>query len=310
MLIDKLVKVKITSQTRKHYYSLGYSNLKVYDIIEIPVEHLSKNSHHRINCQCDTCGNKRSTTYQDYLVKIKYDNIYYCRECMKEKRKRILKEKYGIENVFQLEKVKKDSNKTKLEKYGNVNYRNDDKREETILKNYGCINVFQNEKVKQKSKETNLEKFGFEYASQNSIIKEKSCQTNIKRYGFPYSHQNKEIFEKSFKSNFKINYWENGLLYQGNYEKDFLEHCVQLNVLDLISKPKSIRYFYNGRKSYYHPDFYLEKLNLIIEIKSDYWYKIHKERNILKEISVKEHGFNFLLILNKNYTEFDKFIFG
>jgi len=171
------------------------------------------------------------------------------------------------------------------------------------------MNISKLESIKEKKKDTFILKYGFDNPSKCVQFQKKKEDTNLKNCGYKYPQQNRDISEKTLKSGFKINYWENGLLYQGNYEKDFLEHCVQMNILDLISKPKSIRYFYNDKKSYYHPDFYIEKLNLIIEIKSDYWYKIHKERNILKENSVKEQGFNFLLILNKDYTEFDEFIF-
>lgn len=306
MILDKKVKVCITGQTRKHYYGLGYSNLKVNDIIEIPVEHLSRNSHHRINCQCDTCGNKRSTTYQDYLLKIKYDSKYYCRECMKEKRKTVLKEKYGVENVFQLKSVKQQSGKTKNNKYGNKNYRNDEQRGKTILEKYGCINVFQNEEIKEKSRQTNFEKLGVFYPMQNDKVKEKSCQTNINNLGVPYTHQNKKIFEKSFK----IEYDDNGLSYQGTYEKDFLEHCKELGLIHLISKPESIKYLEkDDKRCYYHPDFYIEKLNLVIEIKSKYWWKIHKENISLKEKSTKEQGYNYIMIMDKDYKEFDELIF-
>lgn len=198
MILDKKIEVCVTAQTRKHYYKLGYSNLKIYDVIEIPVEHLSINSHHRINCQCDICGNIKSTTYQDYLSKIKYDGKYYCRECMKEKRKITLKEKYGIENVFQLEDIKKQSEKTKLEKYGNKKYRNDELRGKTIFKKYGCSNVFQNEEIKEKSRSTNIKNIGVEYAQQNEKILEKSLNSGlkIKYHHHPVYYQNLDIYQQ------------------------------------------------------------------------------------------------------------------
>lgn len=59
----------------------------------------------------------------------------------------------------------------------------------------------------------------------------------------------------------------------------------------------------------YFPDFYIEKQNLLIEIKSLYWYNKHKNRNILKESKCKELGFKYILIMNKNYDEFLKQLF-
>jgi len=285
MIIDKYVKIYCSGINTKHLKSLGYE-IKNGDILEIPVEHLSKCSHRRINCICDICGNKRSTTYQDYNIKIEYDGKYYCCECMKEKRKTIVKNKYGVDNVFQLKESIDKADKTRLEKYGNHKYRNDEKRNKTILKNYGCVNVFQNEK-----------------------IKEKSCQTNIKNLGVSYPQQNKNVFERSLKKGLKIEYWNEELYSQGSYEKDFLKHCNELNIIHLISKPKSIEYFDGNNKCYYHSDFYMKSLNLIIEIKSSYWMKKLYELNKLKEKSVISNGFNFLLILDKNYSDFDKMIY-
>lgn len=306
MILDKKIKVCITGQTRKHYLILGYLNLKVNDIIEIPVEHLSRNSHHKISCRCDTCGEQKILTYQCYCSYIEYNGKYYCRKCMKEKRKITLKEKYGVENVFQLDSVKKQSGETKIEKYGDKNYRIDKQREEIILEKYGCINVFQNKDVKEKSIKTMNERHGVSYPSMNKIIKEKIKSSNLMNLGVEYPQQNSEVFKKSMKSNFKIGY-DGGLLYQGSYEKDFLNHCKELGIIHLITKPESIKYLEkDDKRCYYHPDFYIEKLNLIIEIKSSYWWKIHKENILLKESATKEQGFNYIMILDKDYKEFDK----
>ena len=57
----------------------------------------------------------------------------------------------------------------------------------------------------------------------------------------------------------------------------------------------------------YLPDFYISGLNLIIEIKSTYYFNLHKEKNIKKIESVKDNGYNFILILDKNYKEFKEF---
>ena len=54
--------------------------------------------------------------------------------------------------------------------------------------------------------------------------------------------------------------------------------------------------------------FYIEKLNLIIEIKSSYWYKVHEERIILKEKATIDEEFDYVIIINKNYDEFKKYV--
>lgn len=307
MIIDKTVKINVSGGNINHLRSMGY-NFKCGDVVEIPVDHLSLNSHVRVNCRCDTCGKEKSLTYQCHCNFIKFDGKYYCSNCMKEKRKRVLIEKYGVENVFQLKDSIEKADKTRLEKYGNSKYRNDEKIKETNLEKYGYENVFQNENIKDKIKETNLERYGFEYAMQCKNVKEKSCQTNIKNFGVPYVQQNNKIFHKSKKTSFKINESFN-LSYQGSYELDFLNYCNENGIIKYISKPKkTIKYFYKNKKCYYHPDFYIEKLNLYIEIKSDYWWKIHLERNLIKEKAVVEQKYNYIVIMNKDYSKFEKII--
>jgi hypothetical protein len=204
---------------------------------------------------------------------------------MKEKRKMILKEKYGVENVFQLKFVINSADKTRFEKYGNLKYRNNEKIKQTNLEKYGVENVFQNEDTKNKIKTSNLEKYGVEYPQQNI-----------------------EILKKSLNSGKKIIKFDN-LFYQGSYEKDFISFCEKNNILYLISKPKkSIKYIFNNKVCYYHPDFYIKKLNMFIEIKSNYWWNKLLEKNLIKEKITKEQGYNYLVIMDKNYTKFQEIV--
>lgn len=75
-----------------------------------------------------------------------------------------------------------------------------------------------------------------------------------------------------------------------------------------ISRCKSIKYFYDNKNRIYFPDFYYEPLNLIIEIKSTYTYNLHLERNIEKEKYCKLLNYNYIVIINKNYDEFEKIL--
>jgi hypothetical protein len=52
----------------------------------------------------------------------------------------------------------------------------------------------------------------------------------------------------------------------------------------------------------------LENLNLIIEIKSSYWFNKHYNKNIEKQKICKENGYNFIFIIDKKYDIFDKMI--
>lgn len=206
--------------------------------------------------------------------------------------------KYGCENPLSLNEIKEKTKKTFLEKYG-------------------VENCSQNEKIKEKIKKTCLEKYGVEHYSKTDEskkhvkdlnldykkIQEKMKKTSLDRYGVEYPAQNIDIFNKTQKSQFKIKYYKN-IKYQGNYELDFLILCDKLNLLKDITRMKSIKYFYKEKIRYYHPDFYFKKLNLIIEIKSNYYYDLYLEKNLKKEKSCIEQKYDFMFIINKNYDKF------
>jgi hypothetical protein len=56
------------------------------------------------------------------------------------------------------------------------------------------------------------------------------------------------------------------------------------------------------------PDFFIENKNLIIEIKSTYYFNLHKEKNILKKNYTISSGYNYLLIVDKDYDEFENYM--
>jgi len=302
MIIDKIIKINVSPGNISHLKSIGY-NVKNGDIIEIPINHLTQNSHVKIKCKCDTCQKEKIMTYQCYRKITLFDDKYYCKYCVNEKRNKVLKIKYNVDNVFQLEQIKNLSKKTKIEKYGNEYYRNDNKIKETNLEKYGCENVFQNEDIKEKIKNNNVIKYGVEYPIQLENVKEKCRKTNLKKFGVEYAQQNNEIFHKSKTFLFKISEIYD-IKYQGSYELNFLNFCENNNILYMISKGKSIKYIQYNKIHYYHPDFFIDKLNLIIEIKSKYWWDKHIEKNLIKQNSVKEQGYDYIIIMDKDYSKF------
>ena len=83
-----------------------------------------------------------------------------------------------------------------------------------------------------------------------------------------------------------------------------MEFCDINNILNKVSKVKSVKYEFNNKEKYYHPDFFIEELNLIIEIKSDYYYNLHLEKNLCKQEGCIRKGYTFIFIINKDYTNF------
>jgi len=132
MILDKEVEVTIINHNFEHYKNLGY-NVKCRQKIMVKPEELSSGSHCIINCSCDDCGNETNIRYQDYLKIFNKNDKYSCQKCkhekfgnlnstikdiMKNNRLSAIKEKYGVDNVFQLEFVKDKMKETFVEKYG------------------------------------------------------------------------------------------------------------------------------------------------------------------------------------------------
>lgn len=114
--------------------------------------------------------------------------------------------------------------------------------------------------------------------------------------------QNQKIFDKSFKTRIKIYKYKNiKLTYQGTYELDFIKNFIdKINILNgyrinYISK--------NGINRVYYSDFYIPSLNLIVEIKSSYTASLDDDL-LEKKLATITNGYNYILIMNKNYQEF------
>jgi hypothetical protein len=218
------------------------------------------------NCRKQTC-----------LTKYGVESVYQSKE-FKIKNKQSRKEKYGNENFVNSEKGKQ----TRKEIYGNENYNNSQKNKETCLNRYGVENVFQSEKIKEKCKQKHLKNLGVENPMQNY-----------------------EIFEKSQKHSYYVKQYKNtNINYRGLYELDFLEKNHD-KYTDIQNGP-TIRYKFDNKNLIYYPDFYIPSLNLIIEIKNSYLAKKDKEQIKAKENAVISLGFKYIMIIDKDYTEFIK----
>lgn len=89
------------------------------------------------------------------------------------------------------------------------------------------------------------------------------------------------------------------------YEPQVLSNLLTIyDESDILTSVKNIhncigRIFYiqdNIKRSYY-PDFYIESINTIIEVKSKYTFEKHLEKNLLKEQACLDAGFNFKFVI-------------
>lgn len=137
--------------------------------------------------------------------------------------KKSVKEKFGVDNVFQLNSVKDKSKETKLERYGDENYNNKQQqvitlkqnngddyyvklsnlRKEITLKKHGVEHHLQLPEFLDKQKKTNLERHGVENVSQLQEFKDKRTETMIDKFGVENVSQNSDIKKKKKATSLK-----------------------------------------------------------------------------------------------------------
>lgn len=320
MILTKEVEIKINQFNYHHYERLGYDTNGKESII-VDINYISKSSSIKIESKCDVCGKIKSLQYRKYNKNISHGGYYACSNfCAKNKVENTNLEKYGSKYPLQsTEKI------NELKEYFTNKYGVDNpskikevcmKREQTMLERYDvktniilpethkkAIESSKSSDSKLKRKNTLMEKYGFDNSMKSKEVYDKFKKTNIEKYGVEFPAQNTKIFEKTQKSQLKLKSYKN-INYQGTYELDFLIFCDKNNLLNRVSKSETIKYLFNESEKKYHPDFYIKDINLIIEIKSDYYYNLFLEKNLSKEKSSLEQGFDFIFIIDKDYTEF------
>lgn len=181
------------------------------------------------------------------------------------------------------------------------------KREKTNIELYGSKSWMQVPENYEKYKNIIFKKTGYDNIFKSPKSQENFRKTIMERYGVTNLSHSEEIYKNQQISGFSMKlHKDTGLYYRGSYELDFINHCFKNNIS--ILQGKRFEYFYENKKHYYFSDFLLSNKNLIIEIKSDYYWKKYIDRNILKMNSVKESGYEYILILNKNYEQFNSIL--
>lgn len=245
--------------------------------------------------------NRRETCIEKYGV-----DYYTKTDEFKVKSKETWMERYGVENPSYSEDVKQKRVKTKLENFGFINNSQTDSWKDRIGEIWQNRTKEEVDKISENRKITCNLKYGVDNYTQTDDWREKTIETCRIKYGYPSHNQCPIIHDKQQKSGLKTKKHEkSNLAYQGTYELDFLENYYdKLN----IEKINPIQYFLNENSHYYHPDFYLPEYNLIIEIKSSYTYNYDIERNITKKKYSIENGYNFIFIINKDYSELNSIL--
>lgn len=181
------------------------------------------------------------------------------------------------------------------------------KRCKTNVELFGVDNWMKSEENFEKYKSILIEKTGYDNPFKTESAKINFKKTIMERYGVEELSHSDEIYKRQQISGFSMKFHEEtGLYYRGTYELDFLNYCYSKNIR--VEQGKRFLYTHQSKNRYYFSDFLYKEKNLVIEIKSEYYYKKYLEINILKKKAVIDNGYNYLLILNKNYDDFNSIL--
>jgi hypothetical protein len=331
MILIKEIEIVGNGKTINYYKNKGY-DITCNKKITIKIEDLIETSVIKLDCYCDICSSLNNIGYYTYIGNIKRNNLYRCNECAKEIRSNKMidlhkdKEKslllvnkskstnllkYGVDNPLKNKEIKNKQQNTNLERYGFktslLNNKVKDKIKNTLIEKYGFDSPLKSEEIKTKFKKSCNTKYGFDNPFQNKEIKDKIKNTNLERYGVDNVMKNIEIFDRAHKSSYRIIKHNNiDINYQGTYELDFINFCIENNIL--FEKGPTIDYTLDNKERKYHSDFYIPRLNLICEVKSSWTYDKDLIENKTKEQFSKKVGYNFIFLIDKNYEDLKKLL--
>lgn len=208
MLISTETKIKWNSKVHKHYVELGYKYTKMGEEFTVAVKDLTQGSNARVQVKCDYCGEIYETKYCNYLKRHKnilQKDACFKVECYENKQHEIIKAKYNVKNICELDAVRKKALLTNMKKYG-------------------VPNVFQNKEIQKKIRETNLKKYGVENPVKTKGVQEKIKRTCLERYGVPcYLNLDFSGEKNSGKNNPR---WKGGSVFSKRPDLDTHEYYI------------------------------------------------------------------------------------
>lgn len=187
-------------------------------------------------------------------------------------------------------------------------------RKETNIKKFGVSNPATLKHIKTKIGVTTSRKNKNKSLKDKEKILKKRIQTNINKFGYEHAMQNKKCFHKCMKHQYTRKQYtlpSGNQIYLQGYEPRFLDFIFVnklLNENEIVYRVSGILYTSADNNQHkYYPDFYIPKLNLIIEIKSDYSLKCDKQFKHKRQSCI-DNGYNYICIVNNDFKEFETLI--
>jgi len=277
------------------FYTLSFSKEKT---LSERIWHI-KNKHMReIEHTCLECG--KITTFKDTVSgyhEFCSDNCSKGSKIVINRCKSTLKDRYGVENMSQIEGITELKRETTMRNHGVLNPGQSSIIREKGRANYesktGYSHPNRDPKVQQKRRATKLEKYG----NPTYMDITKRHETNLQRYGTispqltgkrNYSKVSQELFYNIHS--------------QLPYELQQHTHFAQLNSeLYKYDKNNSTGYLY---------DFAITTLKLLIEFDGDYWHNMPgaKERDEQKQKFAEEIGYKVIRVKEGEYYKNKQYI--
>lgn len=199
MIIEKEYEVRWNSSNKKHYTSKGYIFTKMKEPFFVKVNDLAKSSLTEVDYQCDYCKGFGKKKYKDLIDGRKIIEKDACGKCRWEKIKESNYKKYG-KMPQQLDVIKDKTRKTIQERYGVDAYtQTEDFKEKskvTINERYGVDFYQQTEEYKEKFKKAHLERYGVEHTFQNEEFLKKREETYLRKYGVDNPMKDRNVVNK------------------------------------------------------------------------------------------------------------------
>lgn len=199
--------------------------------------------------------------------------------------------RYGVDNVFQDPSVQAKGRASLLRRFGVDHHMR--------LVSYREAQSAAGVTAVPKRRATFLERYGVEAAMQVPEFKAKSVETSLRKYGVRHYRQHGPTFRKILKGMFGF---KEVMLPSGRVVKlqgyepaavlalldTYPENALEFDVIPSISYQDE-----TGASRAYHPDLFIPKDNLIIEVKSWWTLKENYEINRLKQAAALAAGYRF-----------------
>lgn len=271
------------------------------------------------NSTCRLCGKK--TNWIAGLGKYK---THCNRTCagndphMMEQRNKTNLKRYGTENINDTEWKQDKSKQTCLQRYNHEcsihSKQSQEKIEQTWLEKYGTKTPRKDGIISKIINKSIQEKYGVDCAWHIPGVQEKKKQTMLNRYGVEYAMLNKDSHDKNQRNCYRAKLYtlpSKKEIYIRGFEPQFLDYIFKEQLLkenDITFHPTGVKYInLQGKSTYYYPDFFIPKLNLIVEIKSSYTERLDKNIELKKQACIAQ-GFKYLRVVDNKFDELVAFM--